>query len=182
MDTACAVVLPVARESKPALKSVDLLQFQCQPHWGVLILPALGLAIWLGMGLFLASTLADTFRAFGQETRTGAPLLISSIFLASTFILSVFLWFSYRSRSIKLTRTKAILKTSLLLGRSSEINFAKVKMVTFRERVLGRLLHYGTVCIVGTDGARFPLRFIPNPHEFYQTLQSLLDSASHNRA
>ena len=135
----------------------------------------LGLAVWLAAGVFFASILASIFGVVGHGQVTAAPQLILGMFGGSTFLIGWLCWHSYRKSAIRLTNRRAILQTGPLFKGAGEMDLGEAKLVTLREPLLGRLFNYGTVCIVGMRGARFPLRFIPNPREFYQTISQLVD-------
>ncbi len=180
MDTVFSAIFPIAERSRETglersrEKSQEIIKIECRQHWGILIVPGLFLAAWLAMGLLFASIIANTFSIFGQEQLTFAPQIIPAMFVGSALLIGLLYWHSYRRSSIRLTTQRAVLKTGPLFRGAGEIELDRAKLVALRQPVLGRLLDYGTVSIVGAGRNRFRLRFIPNAREFYERLNSLL--------
>jgi hypothetical protein len=47
-----------------------------------------------------------------------------------------------------------------------ELNLAKVESIGVEQTLLGRMLNYGTIVIVGTGGTRQPFKDIADPMSF----------------
>ena len=126
------------------------------------------------MGLVFASVITNTFSIFGQGQITGAPKIIGEMFAGSSLLIGILYVHSYRRSAIRLTNRRASVRTGPLLGRAGEIDLEQVHLAVLREPLLGRLLNYGTVSIVGPAGLQFRMRFVPKPNEFYDRLNDLL--------
>jgi uncharacterized membrane protein YdbT with pleckstrin-like domain len=180
MDTAFSAVFPVIerRAAVPRQAAQELVQIECRQHWGILIVPFLFLAGWLAMGAGFASIITSTFSIFGQSELTSAPGLIWKMFAASSLLIGVLYFHSYTRSTIRLTNRKVIVKTGPLMSGAGDIELASAHTVTMREPLLGRFLNYGTVVIVGAEGSRLRLRFVPNPRAFCEQLKGLIGASA----
>lgn len=171
MQIVCSAVFPVAEQSRA--KTHEVVQLECRQHWAMLVVPACFLAAWVGMGFFFVSVLASTFGVFGQERFSEAPRVMAGMFAGSALLIGLLYWHSYRRSAVRLTNRKAVLQTGPLFQGAGEMELDRAKLLAVRQSVLGRLLNYGTVSIVGSGGERFRLRFVPNPKEFYERMNRL---------
>jgi hypothetical protein len=178
MDTVYSAIFPVAERTEAPGHAVaqEVVQIECRQHWGSLIVPGLFLAGWLAMGLVFASIITSTFNIFGQAELTSAPGLIWRMFAGSSLLIGILYAHSYTRSAIRLTNLKAIVRTGPLMSGAGEIELASAHTVTLREPFLGRLLNYGTVAIVGPEGTRLRLRFVPNPRVFCERVNGLISA------
>jgi uncharacterized membrane protein YdbT with pleckstrin-like domain len=115
------------------------------------MLPLLG-AIVLMVVAFSVSTIGSLFAwlgliclliAIGEELKAGARSLTTEF---------------------ALTDKRIIAKTGLLQRHSLEIVLPKVESIRVIQPLIGRLLDYGTIVVVGTGGTAERFRFISHPH------------------
>ena len=52
------------------------------------------------------------------------------------------------------TNKRVIVKTGLISRRTLEMNLNKIESVNVDQSILGRLLNYGTITIIGTGGTK----------------------------
>jgi len=64
------------------------------------------------------------------------------------------------------TNRRVIVKVGLISRTTLEINLAKVESIGVDQSLLGRLLSYGTIVVVGTGGTREPFKDIADPMGF----------------
>jgi hypothetical protein len=182
MDTTFSAIFPVAERSAVREREIgqEVLQIECRPHWIILITPALFLVGWLAMGYFFVSVISSTFNIFGQAELSSAPGLIWKMFGGSSFFIGLLYVHSYTRSAIRLTNRKAIVRTGPLMSGAGEVELATAHTVTLRESFLGRSLNYGTVVIVGPEGKRLRLRFVPNPRAFCERVNGLISAQTTN--
>lgn len=72
-----------------------------------------------------------------------------------------------------ITNKRVIIKIGLFSRKTLEMNLQKIESVNVLQGVLGRMLGYGTIVIVGTGGTREPFSYIKNPLKFRKQFQEL---------
>jgi uncharacterized membrane protein YdbT with pleckstrin-like domain len=72
-----------------------------------------------------------------------------------------------------ITTKRIIVKTGLLSRSTLEMNLSKIESVNVNQSILGRILGYGTLRIVGTGGTREFFPKIAKPLEFRKKFQEL---------
>ncbi len=77
------------------------------------------------------------------------------------------------SDEFAITNKRIIVKTGLISRKTLEMNLSKIESVNVDQSVLGRLLGYGTIRIIGTGGTREEFPNISNPIEFRKKFQEL---------
>jgi uncharacterized membrane protein YdbT with pleckstrin-like domain len=64
------------------------------------------------------------------------------------------------------TNRRVIVKVGLISRNTLELNLAKVESIGVDQTLLGRMLNYGTIVVVGTGGTREPFKDIADPMGF----------------
>jgi uncharacterized membrane protein YdbT with pleckstrin-like domain len=64
------------------------------------------------------------------------------------------------------TNRRVIVKVGLISRVTLELNLAKVESIGVEQSLLGRVLNYGTIVVVGTGGTREPFKDIADPMGF----------------
>jgi uncharacterized membrane protein YdbT with pleckstrin-like domain len=77
------------------------------------------------------------------------------------------------SDEFAITNKRIIVKTGLISRKTLEMNLSKIESVNVDQSVLGRMLGYGTIRIIGTGGTREEFPNISNPIEFRKKFQEL---------
>lgn len=117
-----------------------------------------------------ASPAAFFFLAF--VTLRNPPLF--GLFLLLAIISGAASYLKYVSSEFGLTDKRVVVKAGVITRRSFETLLSKIEGVAVAQGVLGRLLDYGTVVIVGTGGSSQSLNQINHPLEFRRRLQTQL--------
>lgn len=130
-----------------------------QIHWSVFLLGTvcflLGILIavlspWIGTLFFLSGLL----------------------FFLSGFLTLLKALIRKLTTELAVTDQRVIIKVGLIWRRTMEMNLAKVENIQIDQGILGRLLAYGTVTVVGTGGTREPFRHVADPLAFRKAVQS----------
>ncbi len=79
------------------------------------------------------------------------------------------------------TNRRVIIKVGLVSRRTVELNLEKVESIGVEQTVLGRILGYGDIVVVGTGGTKEPFRRIADPMAFRRAV-NLATEALRQRA
>ncbi|MBL8918109.1 MAG: PH domain-containing protein [Myxococcaceae bacterium] len=74
------------------------------------------------------------------------------------------------------TDRRVIIKVGLIARRTVELNLAKVESVIVDQGVIGRILGYGTIFVVGTGGTRERFEAIADPLGFRQAVTTATEA------
>ena len=77
------------------------------------------------------------------------------------------------SSEFAITSKRIIIKVGLISRRTIEMNLAKVESVNVDQSILGRILGYGTITVIGTGGTREPFYQISRPLDFRKAFQQV---------
>ncbi len=72
-----------------------------------------------------------------------------------------------------ITNKRIICKTGLFSRRTLEMNLNKIESVNVDQGIMGRILGYGTITIIGTGGTRESFPDIARPVEFRKRFQEV---------
>lgn len=73
-----------------------------------------------------------------------------------------------------ITNKRIIMKSGLISRRTLEMNLSKIESVNVEQGILGRILGFGTIWIIGTGGTREAFPKIKRPLEFRRKFQELV--------
>ena len=104
------------------------------------------------------------------ETTYHWIIFISFRALFSLFILPVLdKW----TDEFAITNKRIIVKTGLIQRHTLEMNLSKIESVNVDQSIMGRILGYGTITIIGTGGTRESFPNIQRPMEFRKMFQEV---------
>ncbi len=98
----------------------------------------LNLALWIAAAIFALLALSSAFPAFVRRITT----------------------------ELAVTDRRIIYKTGLIARHTIEMNRRQVESVDVDQRILGRIIGYGTIIVRGTGGSLEPMRNIEDPLTF----------------
>ena len=70
-----------------------------------------------------------------------------------------------------ITNKRVIMKVGLIRRKALEMNLSKIESVNVDQSIMGRILGYGTITIIGTGGSRESFHRISKPMEFRRVFQ-----------
>lgn len=76
------------------------------------------------------------------------------------------------SSEFAVTTSRVIVKTGFLSRKTIEINLSRIESVAVEQDLIGRLLNFGTMVVVGTGGTKEHFTLIDNPAGFRHAVQS----------
>jgi uncharacterized membrane protein YdbT with pleckstrin-like domain len=72
-----------------------------------------------------------------------------------------------------ITNRRIIIKRGFIARDTFEMNLSKIESVNVDQSVMGRILNYGSITIIGTGGTRETFHNISKPLEFRKAFQEL---------
>jgi len=73
------------------------------------------------------------------------------------------------------TNRRVIAKDGLIARRTLEMNLSKIETIGVEQTVVGRILNYGNVVVVGTGGTQEAFSGVAKPIQFRREVQSLMN-------
>jgi uncharacterized membrane protein YdbT with pleckstrin-like domain len=126
--------------------------YQTSLHWIIYLAPV----ILAGFGATLALSLP------------GLGLALLGVGLA----LGLSSWIRQVSSEFAVTTARVIVKIGFLSRRTIEINLSRVESIQVDQSLLGRILNYGTIVVIGTGGTKEPFTLIADPLAFRHAVQA----------
>ncbi|MBN2864147.1 MAG: PH domain-containing protein [Bacteroidales bacterium] len=91
--------------------------------------------------------------------------------LRSVFTLTIAFWFDRWLSEFVITNRRIIIKTGFIARETLEMNLTKIESVNVDQSILGRILNYGSITIIGTGGTTEVFDNISKPLEFRKAFQ-----------
>ena len=139
----------------------ETVEYRARLHWIVFAAPFTAAAI--GLALILAGTGG---RYGPWQLGVGSLLLL----LALAFALAR--WIVLVTSEFAVTNRRVLIKVGIVSRHSLELLLTKVEGIGVDQRLLGRLLGYGTIVVTGTGGTREAFERIAHPLRFRTEVQS----------
>jgi uncharacterized membrane protein YdbT with pleckstrin-like domain len=123
---------------------------------------------WPGVAVALLAVVAYWF----SETRllTGFWRYTTYALALVAVVLLIQQWFQWWVTEIAVTNRRVIYKKGLIRRQTNEMNMDKVESVQIDQSILGRMLDYGNVTILGTGEGFETLRTIASPIELRNSI------------
>jgi len=121
------------------------------------------------MGKYVGSNLTNNEKII-YETKNHWMIFVS---IKSILTLFIFPLIQFTTSEFAITSKRIIIKVGLVSRKTLEMNLNKIESVNVNQGLLGRMLNYGTIIVVGTGGSREPFSYINNPLEFRKKFQEL---------
>lgn len=81
-------------------------------------------------------------------------------------------WIAWKTTEMAITNKRVILKSGWITRRTLELNLTKVENVSVEQGIVGRLMNFGTITVVGTGGTRESFNWVVSPLEFRKAVQA----------
>lgn len=114
------------------------------------------------MGRYVNDNLIDAERVI-YETKLHWITFLS---LKGLFTLFLAPLVSYLTSEFAVTNKRIIIKTGFISRNTFEMNHSKIESINVNQSILGRILGYGTIVIMGTGSTREPFDRIRDPLAF----------------
>jgi uncharacterized membrane protein YdbT with pleckstrin-like domain len=139
----------VERHLLPAEKVV----YRAAPHWVLIGLP---------LSILLLAVVVVLYGVFGDS---GFSTILGLGCFTMFFFITLSSAVTYFTTEFALTDRRIIAKDGLIRQRSVELLLSQVESIGVSQPLVGRVLDYGTITVVGTGGTREPFRVIAGPME-----------------
>jgi uncharacterized membrane protein YdbT with pleckstrin-like domain len=130
---------------------------------------------WPGVAMGLLAVVAWWF----SETRLLPGIWRYTAYALTLVAVVLFVqqWLRWWVTEIAVTDRRVIYKKGLIRRRTNEMNMDKVESVQIDQSILGRMLDYGDVTILGTGEGFETLRTVANPIELRNSITGTTHSA-----
>ena len=122
-------------------------------------------------GLLLLTGLVNLYASLKLGGGSGLALIILMLGLI-VFIPPII---AKKTTELVITNRRIIAKFGLIQRHTIELKLSKVESIRVAQSILGRLLNYGNLEIVGTGGTREPIPRISNPLMFRRKFDEILN-------
>lgn len=97
------------------------------------------------------------------------------IFISVRAVLTLFLapLIQTITSEFAITNKRIIIKVGFISRKTLEMNLGKIESIAVDQTILGRILGYGTIMIIGTGGTKEPFFNIVAPLEFRKQYQKV---------
>ena len=119
------------------------------------------------MGTYVQSTLLKDERVV-YEAEYHWIVFVSLRAVATLFMAPLI---DVLSSEFAITNKRIIIKIGLISRKTLEMNLGKVESINVDQSILGRILGYGSINIIGTGGTKEPFANIKDPLEFRRQYQ-----------
>ncbi len=89
------------------------------------------------------------------------------------------MWIFHQFSDYGITNKRAIMKMGWISRDAFETFLERIEGTRVDQSILGRLLNYGTLIVIGTGGTHDAFPFIPKILQFRHQLQQAIDQATH---
>jgi uncharacterized membrane protein YdbT with pleckstrin-like domain len=93
--------------------------------------------------------------------------------ISSLITLGIYPYLVSKFSEFGITNKRLIIKTGILSRKTLELNLSKIESVNVNQSLLGRMLGYGSIGVIGTGGTKEYFVSIKNPLEFRRKFQEL---------
>ena len=128
-------------------------------HWFIYVPSAI--LLMLGIGTWIAGD--EKVKALG------AVFALAGVWLGLKALIAV--W----SVEMAITNKRVIVKTGLIARNTLELNHSKIESYKVDQSIMGRLLGFGDLTIVGTGATHEPIRLIDDPLLFRRKAIEIMD-------
>lgn len=136
--------------------------YRAHLHW-VIYLRSVLLAL-LGVVLLVIEAV------LGREPGPVAILGVAVLLVAALVWFAQ--WVKSRTSEFAITTKRVIIKVGLIRRDTLELLLSKVESIGVDQTVLGRIVGYGDIVVVGTGGTREPFKNIAHPLDFRKHVQA----------
>jgi len=143
------------------LQPGETVRHTAQIHW---------IVYWPGALLLLLALLTLIYGEFISNQRMLIWQVIAAVFAACGLFFLVREWFTWWGTEIAVTNLRVVYKTGVVSRQTNEMNMDKVESVQVDQSIVGRLLDYGAVRIVGTGEGVEKLLNVASPIELRNSI------------
>ena len=157
----------------------EKITFETRPHWIVFGWPVVVFIIafwfWADSGRLLNFNFM--LPVINIPFTTGIRY---ALFLVAFYqLLMAYIMYFFSEYGV--TNERVIMKEGMIYRTSLEIFWDKIEAIHVDQGIVGRLLSYGTITIVGTGGSHDVFSYIPDPLTFRERVQTEIETNEQHR-
>lgn len=145
--------------------------YSTKPHW--IIFSQSALIFFLALVIFIYGF------QFGANlpSISGIPLnnIVALVVLVLGFATFIKTYIQYRTSEYKITNKRVIMKTGWADQYSLELFLDRIEALFVRQNLLGRMLSYGNIVVVGTGGTQDVFYMLTHPLEFRRHVEQQIE-------
>lgn len=162
---------------KSELLPTEKLTYFSHPHW-IIFAPA---TILLAIALSILIIGPDYAFASLQISTWPLYKMMAGIFAAVGVYWFLSAIVTYLTAEYGVTTKRVIMKTGWIRRDTREIFLDKVEAVNVDQSILGRILDYGTLIIIGTGSTQDVYYTVPKPFLYRRATQMQVDTEIHHQ-
>lgn len=152
------------------LKNENIL-FETRPHWIVytsgVMLAILGCLIWWMLTYFNLNT--------DNKGHWNLMMWIVWACYAAALFQLFRMWIFHHFSDYGITNKRAVMKVGWIARDAFETFLERIEGTRIDQSIIGRMLGYGTLIVIGTGGTRDAFPFVPNVLSFRHRLQQAME-------
>ena len=105
-------------------------------------------------------------------------ILVGIVFLpvfGVGLLLLLWMWLKCITTEISIMNKRIISKVGIFNRSTMELRLDKIESIKVDQRIMGRILNFGSITIAGTGGDKTPLESIADPLQFQKQFMSVAD-------
>jgi uncharacterized membrane protein YdbT with pleckstrin-like domain len=149
------------------LQPGEVVRHTASAHW---------IIYWPGALCIVLALVALVWAGFLPENLAKWVRWLAAVLTVAGLVFLVREWFGWWTTEIAVTNLRVIYKTGLIKRTTNEMNMDKVESVKVEQSVLGRILDYGKVSIIGTGAGLEALDIVAKPIELRNSITGVAHS------
>ncbi len=101
---------------------------------------------------------------------------VTAFFLLYSILLGLQALIIMRTTEFAVTNRRVVAKTGFIRRHTLEMLLPKIESVAVRQSILGRLLNFGTVTVIGTGGTKESFRAIADPMVVRKNINQIIEN------
>lgn len=85
-------------------------------------------------------------------------------------------WVTWQVTSLTIKPKQVILRSGFLVRYTTDIPLAKIESMDIRQSILGSLLNYGSLLIIGTGGTKYSMERLSHPLTCRRHIEQLMQN------
>ena len=125
--------------------------------------------------LFMGPALLFLFAVATQvlvNYRPLEPMITLLMVFAAAWAATI--WVTYHFSSLTIKKKQLILRTGFFVRQTIDIPLLRIESIDIRQSILGSLLHYGSLVIIGTGGSRQYMHNLSKPLTCRRYIEQLM--------
>lgn len=140
-------------------------------HWISFVQPVAFIPIMLACWYMLPQILgagdpSDLGYIASYDLLGESSLTALAVIAGLSILLLLVAWVRYRASEYAITNHRATNKQGIVFRHTGEMSLDQIESVHVDQTIIGRILGFGTVTIVGTGDSREQLKMVPDPMAF----------------